>query len=112
MPYDPELHGPERIVGPGFHEKVYRVVRKIPKGRVSTFGDVAAALGKRSVARQVAAEQFAAGMQSLSREQYVVLPTHELPTRVEASASRVSSRANTRPMPARSRISPSESVRL
>ena len=62
--------------------------------------------------RQVDAEQFAAGMQSLSREQYVVMPTHELPSRVEASASRVSSRANTRPMPARSRISPSESVRL
>jgi methylated-DNA-protein-cysteine methyltransferase related protein len=53
MPYDPERHGPERIVGPGFHEKVFDVVLTIPHGHVTTYGDVAAALGMRSVARKV-----------------------------------------------------------
>ena len=42
-----------RIVGPGFHAAVYRVVRRIPAGRVSTYGDVGAALGSPRVARQV-----------------------------------------------------------
>ena len=53
MPYDPERHGPRRIVGEGFHEQVYAVVAAIPRGRVATYGDVAGALGSRSVARQV-----------------------------------------------------------
>lgn len=51
--YDPVRHGPQRIVGPGFHERVFRTVARIPPGRVSTYGDVAAALGRRSVARHV-----------------------------------------------------------
>ena len=42
-----------RIVGPGFHQAVYRVVRRIPAGHVSTYGDVGAALGSPRVARQV-----------------------------------------------------------
>jgi methylated-DNA-protein-cysteine methyltransferase-like protein len=41
------------VVGRGFHEQVWEVVRKIPAGRVTTFGDIAAELGLRSVARQV-----------------------------------------------------------
>lgn len=53
MPYDPEFHGPFRIVGPGFFERVYALVRRVPPGRVTTYGDVAAALGLRSIARKV-----------------------------------------------------------
>lgn len=52
-PYDPDRHGPRRIVGPGFHAQVHAAVRAIPRGRVATYGDVAAAVGSRSVARQV-----------------------------------------------------------
>jgi methylated-DNA-protein-cysteine methyltransferase-like protein len=53
MPYDPDRHGPHRIVGPGFHQRVYAVVRRVPKGRVTTFADVAGQLGLRRAARQV-----------------------------------------------------------
>ena len=53
LPYDPQRHGPQRIVGPGFHEQVYRLVARVPRGRVTTYGDVAAALGSVGVARQV-----------------------------------------------------------
>lgn len=53
MSYDPQRHGPERIVGPGFHDRVFAVVRGVPEGFVTTYGDVAAALGRRSVARKV-----------------------------------------------------------
>ncbi len=53
MPYDPERHGPERIVGPGFHARVWKLVRRVPEGSITTYGDVAAALGLRSVARKV-----------------------------------------------------------
>jgi methylated-DNA-protein-cysteine methyltransferase-like protein len=53
MPYDPERHGPRRIVGPGFHQQVRVLVRAIPAGRVATYGDLAEALGSRGVARQV-----------------------------------------------------------
>ena len=52
MPYDPARHGPRRVVGPGFHEKVWKVVQRIPEGCVATYGDVAEALGSKSVARQ------------------------------------------------------------
>lgn len=51
--YNAEHHGPRRVVGPGFHEKVWDVVRRIPIGHVTTFGDIAGELGLRSVARQV-----------------------------------------------------------
>jgi methylated-DNA-protein-cysteine methyltransferase-like protein len=52
-PYQPERHGPERIVGPGFHARVHAAVRAVPEGRVTTYGDIAQALGLASVARQV-----------------------------------------------------------
>lgn len=42
-----------RIVTPGFHDRVYEVVARIPAGRVATYGDVATALGDRRVARHV-----------------------------------------------------------
>ena len=53
MPYEPERHGPRRIVGQGFHAAVWRVVRTIPAGAVASYGDVAQALGSRNVARHV-----------------------------------------------------------
>jgi methylated-DNA-protein-cysteine methyltransferase-like protein len=53
MPYDPDRHGPARIVGPGFHERVYRLVALVPRGRVTTYGDIARALGSVRVARHV-----------------------------------------------------------
>jgi methylated-DNA-protein-cysteine methyltransferase-like protein len=45
--------GEERIVGPGFRSQVYAVVKTVAKGTVTTYGDVAGALGSRRVARQV-----------------------------------------------------------
>jgi len=53
VPYDPAKHGPTRVVGQGFHDKVHALVRRVPEGRVTTYGDLAQALGKRGVARQV-----------------------------------------------------------
>jgi len=51
--YDPSRHGPVRIVGPGFHARVHELLRTVPAGAVTTYGDLAGALGARSVARQV-----------------------------------------------------------
>jgi methylated-DNA-protein-cysteine methyltransferase-like protein len=48
----PRTNAP-RVVKPGFVADVARVVRTIPHGRVATYGDVAGALGARSVARHV-----------------------------------------------------------
>lgn len=53
MPYDPQRHGPRRVVGAGFHERVFAVVRRVPEGAVTTYGDVAEVLGLRRAARQV-----------------------------------------------------------
>ncbi len=44
---------PARVVGPGFHARVYDLVGTVPLGSVTTYGDVASALGARSVARHV-----------------------------------------------------------
>ena len=52
-PYDPTRDGPRRVVGPGFHERVRAVVGAVPAGAVTTYGDVAAALGHRNAARHV-----------------------------------------------------------
>ena len=38
---------------PGSYERIYRVVRRIPKGRVSTYGEVARLAGLPGHARQV-----------------------------------------------------------
>ena len=43
----------KRVVKPGFHRRVYDVVRRIPKGRVTTYGRVATLLGSPRVARHV-----------------------------------------------------------
>lgn len=53
MPYDPTRHGPRRATGPGFHARVHAAVRTVPAGFVATYGDVAAALGSKNVARHV-----------------------------------------------------------
>lgn len=53
MPYAAERHGPHRIVGPGFHAKVHVLVRTVPAGAVTTYGDLAQALGSKNVARHV-----------------------------------------------------------
>lgn len=42
-----------RIVGPGFNRRVYAVVRTVPPGAVTTYGDVATILGSPRVARHV-----------------------------------------------------------
>ena len=42
-----------RVVTPGFHKRVFAAVRRVPRGRVSTYGRIAALLGARSVARHV-----------------------------------------------------------
>lgn len=42
-----------RIVGPGFHGRVYAVVARVPAGHVTTYGDVATVLGSPRVARKV-----------------------------------------------------------
>lgn len=53
MPYDPARHGPRRVVGPGFHARVHALVRTVPPGRVTTYGDIARALGHANAARHV-----------------------------------------------------------
>lgn len=53
MPYDPQRHGPRRIVGPGFHDKVHDCVREVPPGAVASYGDIASSLGNKNVARHV-----------------------------------------------------------
>ncbi|TNF28261.1 MAG: cysteine methyltransferase [Deltaproteobacteria bacterium] len=42
-----------RVVTPGFHARVYAVVREVPRGLVTTYGDVATMLGSPRVARHV-----------------------------------------------------------
>jgi methylated-DNA-protein-cysteine methyltransferase-like protein len=53
-----------RVVGPGFHAKVYALVRRVPRGRVVTYGQIAATLGSSRVARQVGYALAAAGQAS------------------------------------------------
>lgn len=43
----------DRVVTPGFHSRVYDVVRDVPVGSVATYGDVATRLGSPRVARHV-----------------------------------------------------------
>ena len=42
-----------RVIGPGFYARVYAVVRQVPAGRVTTYGQVATLLGSPRVACQV-----------------------------------------------------------
>ncbi len=42
-----------RVTGPGFNSRVYAVVKQVPRGKVSTYGDIATLLGSPRVARHV-----------------------------------------------------------
>ncbi|MBV1856814.1 MAG: MGMT family protein [Nannocystaceae bacterium] len=42
-----------RVVGPGWHAKVFAMVRRVPAGRVATYGQIATRLGSPRVARHV-----------------------------------------------------------
>ncbi len=42
-----------RVVTRGFHERVFALVARVPAGFVTTYGDIAEALGLRRVARHV-----------------------------------------------------------
>ena len=42
-----------RVVRPGFHARVFEVVREVPAGYVTTYGHVATLLGSPRVARHV-----------------------------------------------------------
>ncbi|MEE2788029.1 MAG: MGMT family protein [Myxococcota bacterium] len=50
---DRMVDGEPRIVGPGFYDRVYAMVRQVPAGRVAAYGDVATMLGSPRVARHV-----------------------------------------------------------
>jgi methylated-DNA-protein-cysteine methyltransferase-like protein len=76
-------------VGPGFHDRVYEVVCRIPPGSVATYGDVAEALGSRRVARQVG---YALAALPADRNE---VPWH----RVVNAKGRVSLRAHGEPSP-------------
>ena len=43
----------QRVVSAGFHERVFEVVRSIPRGRVASYGQIAEILGHPGVARHV-----------------------------------------------------------
>jgi methylated-DNA-protein-cysteine methyltransferase-like protein len=49
----PRFRAPERILPTGSYEQIYVVVRRIPRGRVATYGQVAALAGLGRHARQV-----------------------------------------------------------
>jgi methylated-DNA-protein-cysteine methyltransferase-like protein len=73
MPYDPACHGPHRVVGPGFHARVWALVKQVPAGCVTTYGDVARRLGLERAARQVG---FA--LAALPEDQAVDVPWHRV----------------------------------
>ncbi len=43
----------KKIIGPGFRDQIYTLVKKVPRGSVTTYGDLGGALGSRRIARQV-----------------------------------------------------------
>ena len=45
--------GEQRVVTTGFHARVYAMVRQVPPGRVTTYGQIATLLGSPRVARHV-----------------------------------------------------------
>ena len=54
---------------PSFFERVYRVVKRIPRGKVASYGQIAALLGQPRAARTVGW-----ALSSLSAEQAAVVP--------------------------------------
>ncbi len=53
VPFDPLRDARRRTLGPGFPHRVHALVRTVPAGAVTTYGDVARALGSARAARQV-----------------------------------------------------------
>ena len=49
------MPGPTRLLGTAFSRAVLRRVRQVPRGRVTTYGDVADAVGRPGAARAVGA---------------------------------------------------------
>ena len=70
-------------VRPNFYEQVYAVVRRIPRGRVTSYGRVAAMLGHANAARAVG---YALGALGSKRDSRPPVPWH----RVINSAGRIS----------------------
>lgn len=54
--------------GKGFYERVWALVRRIPPGKVLSYGDVAAALGSPAAARQVGYALAGLGAGGVDRE--------------------------------------------
>jgi methylated-DNA-protein-cysteine methyltransferase-like protein len=55
------VHGEVRVLGPGFRLRVWALVRRVPSGRVTTYGQIATLLGSPRVARHVGYAMAAAG---------------------------------------------------
>lgn len=72
------LTGEARVVGPGFNARVYDKVREVPPGRVTTYGDVAGALGSRRVARQVGFALAALDLAALDLASAPAVPWHRV----------------------------------
>ncbi|MBK9386283.1 MAG: MGMT family protein [Planctomycetes bacterium] len=103
MPYDPTRHGPHRVVGPGFHAQVHRLVQRIPRGRVASYGDIAEALGLRSAARRVGQ-----ALAALPAGRAQAIPWH----RVVNAAGRISVRADGEPSPEQARLLREEGIEV
>ncbi len=56
---------PSRVLSPGFHSRVFEIVRRIPKGKVTTYGRIAAMLGHPGVARHVGYALAACGHEEI-----------------------------------------------
>jgi len=54
-----------RVLSPGFHSRVFDLVRRIPRGKVSTYGRIAGLLGHPGVARHVGNALAACGNEEL-----------------------------------------------
>lgn len=61
----PPMTAPTRVMSPGFRSRVFDIVRRIPKGKVSTYGRIAALLGHPGVARHVGNALAACGNEEL-----------------------------------------------
>ena len=54
-----------RVLRPGFQSRVFDVVRRIPRGKVTTYGRIAAILGHPGVARHVGNALAACGREEV-----------------------------------------------
>lgn len=54
-----------RVLSPGFQSRVFDIVRRIPRGKVTTYGRIAAMLGHPGVARHVGNALAACGREEL-----------------------------------------------